>query len=617
MKVYRRLLSYLRPYIWPHEVIAVLCMLGFSAVDTGIPLLAKFGFDYVFEHVLDRVSLRHMSRQQLEQLVSISPEQLDHLRTALPYAVVGVLAAAFLRGGFDFGASYLNDWIGQRVMTDLRNELTAHMQRLELAFFNRRRAGQIVSRVTADVALVRGLVTDTITSIFQDMARLIGLVAMAVYLDWALAVVAVCLFPVVALPMRYFSSQLRQASRRMQEGIGRLNALLHENVQGNRVVKAFGQEGYEQRRFAEHNDRLFRIFMRQSLFRSLPVTEVLAGLAIAGILYYGGIRVVHDPHALGAFVAFIVTLYMLYEPFRRLVRTNYAIQQGLAGAERVFDMLDTKPQVVDRPGAVALDGVREVIEFDDVSFEYDPGEGVLRHVDLRIPVGRVIALVGMSGGGKSTLADLIPRFYDVTSGRITIDGRDIRDFTLASLREHIAVVTQFTFLFNDSIRNNIAYGDPTRSMDEIVAAARAANAHDFIAEMPRGYETQIGDLGVRLSGGQRQRLAIARALLKNAPILILDEATSALDTESEGLVQEALERLMANRTTLVVAHRLSTVRRADRIVVLVRGEIVEIGTHEELLARGAEYRKLYEMQFRDVETPESLEPPAPARQAAP
>jgi subfamily B ATP-binding cassette protein MsbA len=612
---YRRLLSYLRPYIWPYEVLAILCMLGFSAVDTSLPFLVKVGFDYVLGHVIDAGSLRHMSQEFSE--VVMSPEQLQHLRVLLPFAGLTILATALLRGGFDFGASYLNDWIGQRVMTDLRNELTAHMQQLELAFFNRRRAGQIVSRVTADVAVVRGLVTDTISSIFMDGARLIGLVAMAVYCDWVLAIVAVCLFPVVALPMRYFSAQLRQSSRRMQEGIGRLNALLHENVQGNRVVKAFGQEEYEQRRFAEQNERLFRIYMRTSLFRSLPVTEVLAGVAIAGILYYGGVRVLHDPRSLGAFVAFIVALYMLYEPFRRLVRTNYAIQQGLAGAERVFEMLDTEAQIVDRSGAIALAGVHEGIEFDDVSFEYEPGEPVLRHIDLRIPVGRVIALVGMSGGGKSTLADLIPRFYDVTSGRITIDGRDLREFTLQSLRQHVAVVTQFTFLFNDTIRSNIAYGDPARSMDEIVAAARAANAHDFIVEMPRGYDTQIGDLGVRLSGGQRQRLAIARALLKNAPILILDEATSALDTESEGLVQEALERLMANRTTLVVAHRLSTVRRADRIVVLVRGEIVESGTHEELLARGAEYRKLYEMQFRDVDALETLEAPVRAGQAAP
>ncbi|HJQ84647.1 MAG TPA: ABC transporter ATP-binding protein [Candidatus Binatia bacterium] len=594
MKHYRRLLTYLRPYVWPYEVLAVACMLGFSAVESGIPFLAKFTFDQVFKE-----------------------QQWD----ALPLAVVGVLLAGFVRGGLDFGASYLTDWIGQRVVTDLRNQVTAHMQRLDLAFFNRRRAGQIVSRVTADISLVRGLVTDAVTSVFQDLARLLFLIVVALYMDWLLAILAVCLFPVAGLPIRWISSQLRQTSRRMQEGIGRLNALLHENVQGNRVVKAFGQEQYEQRRFAEHNERLFRIYMRASVLRAVPTTEVLAGIAVAGIIWYGGTSVIRGTRTPGELIGFLVTLFLLYEPFKKIVRTNYTIQQGLAGAERVFDMLDTPPQVVDRPGAVALDGVRDAIVFDDVGFEYDAGEPVLRDIDLRIPVGQVIALVGMSGGGKSTLADLIPRFYDVTSGRITIDGRDVRDFTLASLRTQIAVVTQFTFLFNDTIRSNIAYGDPTRSMDEIEAAARAANAHDFIVEMARGYDTQIGDLGVRLSGGQRQRLAIARALLKNAPILILDEATSALDTESEGLVQEALERLMANRTTLVVAHRLSTVRRADRIVVLVRGAIVESGTHEELLARGAEYRKLYEMQFRDVEVAEAagegLDDAAPARKAAP
>jgi subfamily B ATP-binding cassette protein MsbA len=317
-------------------------------------------------------------------------------------------------------------------------------------------------------------------------------------------------------------------------------------------------------------------------------------------------------------MGFIVTLFLLYEPFKKLVRTNYTIQQGLAGADRVFELLDTHSRVVDRPGATTLRAVRQAIEFHDVGFAYEPGEPVLRGINLRIPVGQVVALVGISGGGKSTLADLIPRFYDVVTGRITIDGVDVRDLALASLREHIAVVTQFTFLFNDSIRNNIAYGDLTRPMEEIVAAAKAANAHGFIQEMPSGYETTIGDLGVRLSGGQRQRLAIARALLKNAPILILDEATSALDTESEGLVQEALERLMANRTTLVVAHRLSTVRRADRIAVVVQGQIVESGTHEELLAHGTEYKKLYELQFRDLDVPEvaELDPVAP-RKAAP
>jgi subfamily B ATP-binding cassette protein MsbA len=592
MRRYRRLLSYLRPYLWPTGVVAVTCMLAFSGVESAIPFLARYTFDQVF-------TAQH-------------PE-------ALPLAVIGVLVLALLRGGLDFGSKYLTDWIGQRVVTDLRNALTSHMQRLDLAFFNRQRAGQIVSRVTADVSLVRATVTDAVTSVFQDITRLIGLIVVAVYMDAVLALLALCLFPVAALPLRYFSRQLRQTSRRQQEAVGRLNALLHENVQGNRVVKAFGQEAYEQRRFVEHNERLLRLFMRASRIRSLPITEVLAGIAVAGIIWYGGASVIAGTRTQGAFVAFVITLFLLYEPFRRLVRTNYTIQQGLAGADRVFELLDTAPQVIDRPDAAVLRGVRHGIEFHEVSFAYEPGEPVLRGINLRIPVGQVVALVGTSGGGKSTLADLIPRFYDVCGGRITIDGRDIRDVTLRSLREHIAVVTQFTFLFNDTIRNNIAYGDPARRAAEIVAAARAANAHSFIEELPNGYETSIGDLGVRLSGGQRQRLAIARALLRNAPILILDEATSALDTESEGLVQEALERLMANRTTLVVAHRLSTVRRADRIAVVVRGEIVESGTHEELLERGTEYRKLYELQFRDAEAPEGGEALlAPAvRQAAP
>lgn len=587
MTTYRRVLRYLRPYIWPQGVLAVAFMLGFSALESSVPFLVRFTFDEVF------------TRQRGQML---------------PLAVFAVVGAALLRGGLSFGSGYLTDWIGQRVITDMRNELTAHLQRLDLAFFNKQRAGQIVSRVTADVILVRGTVTDAIKSIFQDTTTLIGLVGVAIYMDWVLALLAVTLFPVAGLPIRVFSRQLRQNSRRQQEATGRLNGMLHENVQGNRVVKAFGQEHYEEARFHEQDEKIFHLYMRASRLRSLPVTEVLAGAAIAGIIWYGGASVMAGTRTQGSFFGFIITVVLLYEPFKKLVRTNYTIQQGMAGAERVFALLDTKPQVTDRPNATELGGVRQGITLEGVAFEYDPGEPVLQDIDLAIPAGEVVALVGMSGGGKSTLADLIPRFYDVTRGRIAIDGSDIRDLTIASLRAHIAVVTQFTFLFNDTVRANIAYGRTDATNADVEAAARAANAHEFITALPSGYETQIGDLGVRLSGGQRQRLAIARALLKNAPILILDEATSALDTESEGLVQEALERLMANRTTLVVAHRLSTVRRAHRIVVIVRGRIVESGTHEELLAHGREYRKLYELQFGATE--DAAEPPRPAAGAS-
>jgi subfamily B ATP-binding cassette protein MsbA len=585
MRSYRRLLSYLRPYLWPHGVLAVVCMLSFSGVESAIPFLAKYTFDQVF------------TQQRVE---------------ALPLAVAGVLVLALVRGGLDFASHVLSDWVGQRVVTDLRNQLTAHLQRLDLAFFNRHRAGQIVSRITADVLQVRGTVTDALTSLFQDITRLVGLVGVAIYMDWVLALLAVGLFPAAAVPLRHFSKQLRVTSRRQQEGLGRLNAMLHENVQGNRVVKAFAREDYERGRFREQNERLFRLFMRVSVVRAVPVTEVVAGCAVAGIIWYGGHGVISGARTQGAFMAFVITLFLLYEPFKRLVRTNYTIQQGLAGAERVFELMDTESAVQERPGAVVLGAVHRGIAFEGVSFAYEPGRPVLRHIDLTVPAGQVVALVGMSGGGKSTLADLIPRFYDVTEGRITIDGVDIRDVTLASLRARIAMVTQFTFLFNDTIRHNIAYGEPDRAMADIVAAARAANAHEFVSALPLGYDTPIGDLGVRLSGGQRQRIAIARALLRNAPILILDEATSALDTESEGLVQEALERLMAGRTTVVVAHRLSTIRRADRIVVLADGAIVEAGRHDELLARGREYRRLYEFQFRDEpgDTPGAAAAPA-------
>jgi subfamily B ATP-binding cassette protein MsbA len=573
VKQYARLLAYLRPYVWPYGVATVLAMLAFSAVESAIPFIIKRFFDDIFAH-----------------------QRGD----ALAIVVAAALGASLIRGALGFAADYGTDWIGGRVVADLRNQVTGHLQELDPGFFNKQRAGQIVSRVTADVGLVRSAVTDALASIFQQATTLIGLVAVALYMDWVLAALATLLFPVAALPLRYFSTQLRLTSRKAQEAHGRLNAMLHENIQGNRVVKAFGREAHEQARLREHNEAIFRLSLVLSRLRALPITEVLAGIAIAGIIWYGGSSVIAGTRTQGSFIGFMFTLLLLYEPFKRLVRTNYSIQQGLAGADRVFALLDTAPQVVDRPDARALAGIRQGIEFRDVTFAYDPEAGpVLHHVSLRIPAGRVVALVGMSGGGKSTLADLIPRFYDVTGGAILIDGTDIRDLTLASLRAHIAVVTQFTFLFNDTVRANIAYGAPDCSFEEIAAAARAANAQEFIEGLPRGYDTHIGDLGVRLSGGQRQRLAIARAILKNAPILLLDEATSALDTESEGLVQEALERLMANRTSLVVAHRLSTIRHADQIVVLAHGEVVETGTHDALMLRGGEYRKLYELQFKD------------------
>jgi subfamily B ATP-binding cassette protein MsbA len=565
MKLYRRLLGYLWPYAWPRGTAMVGCMLLFSGIESAVPFVVRFAIERVL--VGGQTGL-------------------------VPFLAIGVVALSLLRGMLDFAASYWSDWIGQRVVTDLRRELVARVQALDVAYFNRTRAGQIVSRVTADSMLVRTALTDALKSIFKDTTTLVGLVAVAVYMDWVLAILGCVLLPVAAIPIRILSTRLRQQTRRQQQEVGRLNAMLHENVQGNRVVKVFSKEAYETARIGKQAELVFRIFMRTSRLRSFPVAEIVAGLAMAGVFWYGA-----GSRTAGNLGAFLVALALLYEPFKKLVRTNYAIQQGLAGAERIFGLLDMVPDVRDRPDAAPFPGIGAGIRFEGVEFAYEPAEPVLRGIDLEIATGTVVALVGESGGGKSTIADLIPRLYDVTAGRITIGGRDLRGVAVRDLRAHIAVVTQFTFLFNDTVRANIAYGEPERTLDDVVAAARAANAHEFIERLSAGYDTQIGDLGVRLSGGQRQRLAIARAILRNAPILILDEATSALDTESEALVQEALERLMANRTTLVVAHRLSTIRRADAILVVSRGRIVERGTHDELLRHAGEYRQLYERQY--------------------
>lgn len=577
--IYRRLLVYLRPYWWPHFTVAIVCMLLFSATNGVMPFLIRYIFDDLF------------TNKNL---------------TALKILPGAIIATFVLRGVVGFGSSYLTEYVGQRIIADLRTALNDHIQHMSLSFFNRTPTGTIVSRVTNDVVLVRAALTDAVASVLKDASSLVILVAVAFYQDWLLSLIAFVAFPASVLPILRLSKRLRSLAKKGQVSMGNLTMLLQETIQGNRVVKAFGMEDYEKQRFDGENDRLFRLYMKGTMIRAStnPMMEVLAAFGIAGVVWYGGYSVINGGRTQGAFLSFLTALFLLYDPFKGLVRTNAMVQQAMGAAERLMELLDTATDVVERPGARPLVGIRDGIRFEGVSFRYDH-ELVLRDIDLEIHRGEVVALVGMSGGGKSTIADLIPRFYDVPQGRITIDGVDIRDYTLASVRAHMAIVTQHTFLFNDTVRNNIAYGDIATDMNAIVAAARAANAHEFIMEMPEGYDTTIGELGVKLSGGQRQRLAIARALLKDAPILVLDEATSALDNESERLVQEALETLMRNRTTLVIAHRLSTVRRADRIVVVVRGQIVEQGTHDELLALDAEYRKLYDLQFQDSEAAEA------------
>jgi len=549
----------------------MVCMAGYSATSGALPFLVQRVIDDVFAQK-DKTSLFY-----------------------LPFLIIGVFA---FRGLVNFGDHYLTAYVGLRIINDVRDGLNRHLQFLSLSFFQRHPTGTLISRVTNDVSLVRSALTDSVASLIRDTTSLLALIVVAFLKDWVLATIAFVVFPASVLPITRMSKKIKRFTKRGQVAKGNLTNLLQESIQGNRIVKAFGMEKYEIDRFQEENQRVFKQSIRGSRTQSVvtPAMELLASFAIGAVVWYGGSSVIAGGRTQGEFMAFMTAMFLMYQPFKHLTRTYTTIQQGLAGAERIFEVLDEESEIKDRADAQPISGFSRMIEFHDLSFGYGD-ELVLNNINLKIRAGEMVALVGMSGVGKSTLADLIPRFYEVTSGKITIDGADIRDVTLQSLRFQIGMVSQHTFLFNDTVRNNIAYGDPSKDMDHIVAAAQAAYAHDFIMALPQGYDTMIGELGMRLSGGQRQRLAIARALLKDAPILILDEATSSLDTDSERLVQEALENLIVRRTSLVIAHRLSTIRKATRIVVLVDGSIVEEGTHEELLARKSEYSRLYTLQF--------------------
>ncbi|MDO8720810.1 MAG: ABC transporter transmembrane domain-containing protein, partial [Syntrophales bacterium] len=503
-------------------------------------------------------------------------------------------------GVCNYSQTILMSFIGQRIIADLRNSLYWQIQRQSLAFFTKHPTGMLMSRITNDVSYIQGAVSEAVTSLLRDSATLIFLVFVVFYRDWQLAIIGMLVFPVTIFPIAKFGEKMRQVATRTQATMGSLNTLLQETIAGTRIVKAFGREDYENQRFAQKNERLFKLTLKTVTVSALssPFMEFLGGIGIGAILFYGGSHVIEGKSTPGTFFSFLTAIIMLYEPIKRLTNVNNTIQQGIAGAERVFSIIDQTPEIRNKAGAVVLPIITTGIEINNVTFCYEAAP-VLKNINLKIRSGEVIAFAGMSGGGKTTLVNLIPRFYDVTEGQILIDGHDVRDVTIESLREQIAIVTQQTILFNDSVRNNIAYGDIEKSEVDIIRAAETANAHNFVRELPLGYDTVIGEQGMKLSGGEKQRISIARALLKDAPILILDEATSSLDTESEIEVQEALENLMKGRTTLVIAHRLSTIRNADRIVVIVSGEIVEEGTHEELLLRKGEYHKLYSMQFRE------------------
>lgn len=581
MSTYIRLIGFLKPYLWPYFTIAVLCMVGFGATDGMLPFLVQQIIDDVF------------TRKD---------------QAALTYLPLLILALFAFRGLMNFGQSYFNDYVGLRIINDVRNALNRHFQSLSVSFFYKHPTGTLIARVNSDVQLLRYAITDAVASFMKDSVSLTALVVVAFLKDWVLATMAFVVFPASVLPVMRLSRRIKRFTRRGQIRTGTLTALLQESIQGNRIVKAFGMEGYEDQRFKEENWRLFKQSLRASRIKAVvaPSMEMLASFGIVGVVWYGGWSVVAGGRTQGEFMAFMAAMFLMYAPFKGLARTYTAVHQGLAGAERVFEILDEAPEIHDKPDAQVARPFSQSIEFHNVSFGYKETP-VLKSVNLKIEAGQMVALVGMSGVGKSTLVDLIPRFYDVREGRVTVDGVDVRDLTVSSLRGQIGIVTQHTFLFNDSIRNNIAYGEPGRGMEDIIAAATAANAHDFISALPSGYDSVIGEMGMQLSGGQRQRLAIARALLKNAPILILDEATSSLDAESERSVQDALENLIAMRTTIVIAHRLSTIRKADRIVVMVDGTVAEEGTHEELLRKNGEYSRLYSIQALEVRESEERE----------
>ena len=510
-----------------------------------------------------------------------------------------VVIVVFLVNGLGrYGQEYFMNYVGEDIIRRLRNMLYDQIQDLSLAFFQKERTGTLMSRITNDVNILKSMVSTAVTSSVRDAATIVGLTAVIFYQNWRMAIIAFFILPLAFWPIFILGRKVRRVSTGCQEAMADLSAFLHETFAGNKIVKAFGMEPHEKRRFFERTDRLFKLEIKGVIVRALssPIMEFFGGLGIAFVIWYGGSEVIAGKTTPGTFMSFLACVLLLYDPVKKLSNLNNSIQQGMAAADRVFDIIETRSDIENPATPAEIASTPHDLMFEKVHFTYGE-QDVLKGIDLTVKRGQVLALVGMSGGGKSTLANLIPRFFDVTGGRICIDGVDIRQFSIVDLRRQISIVTQEPILFNETVRDNIAYGSPDASEDQIVAAAKAAFAHDFILGFPKGYDTLIGELGGRLSGGEKQRLCIARALIKDAPILILDEATSSLDSEAEAVVQKALENLMIGRTTVVIAHRLSTIAGADRIAVIVSGKIVEQGTHESLLAAKGEYAKLYATQF--------------------
>ena len=571
--VYLRLLRYLRPYI-PQTIMAVACMLLATSASLYVP--------WIVRDVIDGVLVNK-----------------DIL--LLNVITVGIIVVFALRGFFVYGQNYLMAYVSQKIVIDLRESLFRHFQRLSVSYFDRSRTGKVLSYMTNDVGALQGALAQNVIELSTESLTLIGSLVAMFYLHWQLALLTLITVPLVAQAMKLFGAKLRKASGTMQQRAAEITSVLQEMIVSVRLIRLFVREDYETDRFMRENDNNFAAQMKAAQLSATlsPVIEFLAAIAVTVIIWYGGREVINGNQTSGSLIAFWVYAVNISNPVKRLGNVYGSIQRAVAAADRVFEVLDTLPEIEDAPDAIELPVVKGDVSFNQVSFEYRTGEAALKNLTIEVPAGQILAIVGPSGAGKSTIANLLPRFYDPQAGAICIDGVDIRKITVRSLREQIAMVPQETILFNASIYENILYGRLDADKASVIEAAKAANAHDFIMQLPDGYETQIGERGSQLSGGQRQRIAIARAILKNPRILILDEATSALDAESERVVQDALDKLMVGRTTFVIAHRLSTIQRADKILVMEKGRLIECGCHTELLDAGGLYCKLYSLQTEE------------------